>query len=131
MLDDGEYCVNYLVTNTNGISSDPENLHHDLAWTDQRDHTGDLYGRMAIFNADFSAGSYFYQAVINGVLPNTPTTFSFWVMNLMRQGNLSGTILPNITIEFRDVTGATLIASYNTGDTAIKLLNLHYPRHKH
>ena len=116
VLDDGEYCVNYIITNTNGISSDPENLHHDLAWTDQRDHTGDLYGRMAIFNADFSAGSYFYQAVINGVLPNTPTTFSFWVMNMMRQGNLSGTILPNITIEFRDVTGATLISSYNTGD---------------
>jgi aspartate 1-decarboxylase len=116
VLDDGEYVVNYIITNTNGVSSDPENIHHDLAWTDQRDHTGDLNGRMAIFNADNTAGTYFYQAVINGILPNTQTTFSFWVMNLMRQGNLGATILPNITVEFRDVTGATLIASYNTGN---------------
>ncbi|WP_293872296.1 choice-of-anchor D domain-containing protein [Flavobacterium sp.] len=116
VLDDGEYCVNYIITNTNGVASDPENIHKDLAWTDQRDHTGDLYGRMAIFNSDNTAGTYFYQAVINGILPNTQTTFGFWVMNLMRQGNLGATIKPNITIEFRDVTGATLIASYNTGD---------------
>ena len=116
VLDDGEYCVNYIITNTNGIASDPENIHRDLAWTDQRDHTGNLYGRMAIFNSDNTAGTYFYQAVINGILPNTQTSFGFWVMNIMRQGNLGTTIKPNITIEFRDVTGATLIASYNTGD---------------
>ncbi|WP_333599935.1 T9SS type A sorting domain-containing protein [Flavobacterium sp.] len=117
VLDDGEYCVNYIVTNSNGVAADPENIHHDLAWTDQLDHTsGDVNGRMAIFNADNTAGTYFYQAIINGILPNTPTSFSFWVMNLMRQGNLGTTILPNITIEFRDITGATLIASYNTGN---------------
>jgi hypothetical protein len=116
VLDDGEYVVNYIITNTNGVSSDPENIHHDLAWTDQRDHTGDTDGRMAIFNADNTAGTYFYQLIINGVLPNTVTSFNFWVMNLMRQGNLGSTILPNITVEFRDITGATLIASYNTGD---------------
>ncbi|HNP32261.1 MAG TPA: choice-of-anchor D domain-containing protein [Flavobacterium sp.] len=117
VLDDGEYVVNYIITNSNGVSSDPENIHHDLAWTDQLDHTpGDTDGRMAIFNADNTAGTYFYQLIINGVLPNTVTSFNFWVMNLMRQGNLGSTILPNITVEFRDVTGATLIASYNTGD---------------
>ena len=116
VLDDGEYVVNYIITNTNGVSSDPENIHHDLAWTDQRDHTGDVDGRMAIFNADNTAGTYFYQVVINGILPNTITSFNFWVMNLMRQGNLGGTILPNITVEFRDITGNTLITSYNTGD---------------
>lgn len=117
VLDDGEYVVNYIITNSNGVSSDPENIHHDLAWTDQLDHTpGDVDGRMAIFNADNTAGTYFYQLIINGVLPNTVTSFDFWVMNLMRQGNLGTTILPNITVEFRDITGATLIASYNTGD---------------
>ena len=117
VLDDGEYVVNYIVTNSNGVSSDPENIHRDLAWTDQLDHTpGDADGRMAIFNADNTAGTYFYQLIINGVLPNTTTSFNFWVMNLMRQGNLGTTILPNITVEFRDITGSTLIASYNTGN---------------
>ena len=117
VLDDGEYVVNYIITNSNGVSGDPENIHHDLAWTDQLDHTpNDTDGRMAIFNADNTAGTYFYQLIINGVLPNTVTSFNFWVMNLMRQGNLGATILPNITVEFRDITGATLITSYNTGD---------------
>lgn len=117
VLDDGEYVVNYIITNSNGVSSDPENIHHDLAWTDQLDHTtGDTDGRMAIFNADNTAGTYFYQLIINGVVPNTVTSFNFWVMNIMRQGNLGTSIKPNITVEFRDITGATLIASYNTGD---------------
>lgn len=117
VLDDGEYVVNYIITNSNGVSSDPENIHRDLAWTDQLDHTpGDVDGRMAIFNADNTAGTYFYQLIINGVLPNTVTSFDFWVMNLMRRDNLGSTILPNITVEFRDITGNTLLASYNTGD---------------
>ncbi|MGC4040204.1 MAG: T9SS type A sorting domain-containing protein [Flavobacterium sp.] len=117
MLDDGEYVVNYIITNSNGVSSDPENIHRDLAWTDQLDHTpNDVDGRMAIFNADNTAGTYFYQLIINGILPNTLTSFDFWVMNLMRRDNLGSTILPNITVEFRDITGNTLIASYNTGD---------------
>ena len=117
VLDDGEYVVNYIITNSNGVSSDPENIHRDLAWTDQLDHTpGDVDGRMAIFNADNTAGTYFYQLIINGILPNTVTSFDFWVMNIMRRDNLGSSILPNITVEFRDITGNTLIASYNTGD---------------
>ncbi|PWA05442.1 choice-of-anchor D domain-containing protein [Flavobacterium psychrotolerans] len=115
VLDDGEYCVNYKISHATN-AADLENIHHDLAWTDQLDHTIDTYGRMAIFNADNTAGTYFYQAIINGVIPNAPVSFGFWVMNIMRQGNLGASILPNITVEFRDVTGVTLFASYNTGN---------------
>ncbi len=115
-LDDGEYCVNYYISH-NSNAAYPESVHQSLAWTDQLDHTpADTNGRMAIYNADNTAGTYFYQVLINGVLPNAPISFGFWVMNIMRQGNLGGTIKPNITIEFRDITGATLYTSYNTGD---------------
>ncbi len=115
-LDDGEYCVNYYISHATDAAY-PESVHQSLAWTDQLDHTpADTNGRMAIYNADNTAGTYFYQVLINGVLPNAPISFGFWVMNIMRQGNLGGTIRPNITIEFRDITDTMLYTSYNTGD---------------
>jgi hypothetical protein len=113
ILDDGEYCVNYKVTGTS--ISDPENIHGDLAWYDGQDHTaGDTNGRMAIFNASFAAGT-FYETTITGVIPNVPITYSFWALNIMAQSTFSGSILPNITVEFTDLSN-NVISTFNTGD---------------
>jgi hypothetical protein len=111
-LEDGEYCVNYKITGP--TSSDPENIHGDLAWYDGLDHTpSDTNGRMAVFNASFAAGT-FYETRIDGVIPNVPISYSFWVLNIMRQGNYSGSIRPNITVEFVDLNN-NLLSSFNTG----------------
>ncbi len=113
VLDDGEYCVNYKITGATG--SDPENIHGDLAWYAGEDHTpGDINGRMAIFNADYVPG-VFYETTIRGVIPNVPVLYSFWALNIMAKDRYVGTILPNITVEFRDLSN-NLISTYNTGD---------------
>jgi hypothetical protein len=112
-LEDGEYCVNYKITGA--VASDPENIHGDLAWYDGLDHTpNDTNGRMAVFNASFAAGT-FYELQIDGVIPYVPVSYSFWALNIMRQGNFAGSILPNITVEFLDLSN-NLISSFNTGD---------------
>jgi hypothetical protein len=112
-LEDGEYCVNYKITGS--VASDPENIHGDLAWYDGLDHTpGDTNGRMAIFNASFAAGT-FYELQIDGVIPNVPVSYSFWALNIMRDYNFVGSILPNITVEFLDLSN-NLISSFDTGD---------------
>jgi hypothetical protein len=112
-LEDGEYCVNYKITGA--LATDPENIHGDLAWYDGLDHTtGDTDGRMAVFNASFAAGT-FYETRIDGVIPNVPISYSFWVLNIMRQSNFVGSILPNITVEFVDLSN-NLLSSFTTGD---------------
>ncbi len=113
ILDDGEYTVTHKIAGT--VASDPENIHGDLAWNGLTDHTpGDTNGRMAVFNASFTPG-IFYETTIHGVLPNIPITYSFWVLNIMSSHNYSGSILPNITVEFL-TTGGTLLSTYNTGN---------------
>ncbi len=113
ILDDGEYCVNYMITKA--TSSDPENIHGDLAWYQGEDHTvGDVNGRMAIFNANYVPG-VFYETTIRGVIPNVPVSYSFWALNIMSKYNYAGSILPNITVEFRDLSN-NLISTYNTGN---------------
>lgn len=112
-LEDGEYCVNYKITGA--TAGDPENIHGDLAWYDGLDHTpSDTDGRMAIFNASFAAGT-FYETRIDGVIPNVPVSYSFWALNIMRQGNFAGSILPNITVEFVDLSN-NLLSSFSTGN---------------
>ena len=112
-LDDGEYTVVHKIASSN--PSDPENIHLSGAWNGPEDHTpGDVQGRMAVFNASFTPGT-FYETTISGILPNVPLTYSFWVLNIMSQHNYSGSILPNITVEFLDMSN-NVIASYNTGN---------------
>lgn len=112
-LEDGEYCVNYKITGS--VASDPENIHGDLAWYDGLDHTtGDTDGRMAIFNASFAPGT-FYETRIDGVIPNVLVSYSFYVLNIMRKYNYSGSILPNITVEFVDLSN-NLLSSFTTGN---------------
>lgn len=113
ILDDGEYCVNYKITGSTG--TDPENIHGDLAWYNGPDHTpGDTYGRMAIFNASFAAGT-FYETTITGVIPFVPVTYSFWALNIMAQSTYPSSILPNITVEFTDLSN-NVLSTFNTGD---------------
>ncbi len=111
-LEDGEYVVTYKITGA--TASDPENIHGDLAWYDGLDHTpSDTNGRMAVFNASFAAGT-FYETRIDGVIPNVPISYSFYVLNIMRMSNYSGSIRPNITVEFVDLSN-NLLSSFNTG----------------
>jgi len=113
-LNDGEYTINYMISEPTG---GPTNLASWSAtdWTSQLDHTAnDVDGRMAIFNADTNSG-VFYETTLTGVLPNVPVSFSFWVLNIMNQSTYSGSVLPNITIDFRDASNV-LITSFNTGN---------------
>ena len=113
ILDDGEYVVVHKIAGT--VSSDPENIHGDLAWNGLEDHTpGDTNGRMAVFNASFTPGT-FYETTITGIMPNVPVTYSFWVLNIMSIGNYVGSILPDITVEFIDPATSTVLSTYNTG----------------
>jgi hypothetical protein len=113
ILDDGEYCVTNKITGT--VASDPENIHGDLAWYNGEDHTtGDTNGRMAVFNASFTPGT-FYETTITGVLSNLPITYSFWVLNIMAASTYPGSILPNVTVEFYDLSN-NLLSTFNTGE---------------
>lgn len=113
ILDDGEYTVVSKITGT--TSSDPENIHGDLAWYSGEDHTpNDTNGRMAVFNASYTPGT-FYETTITGVLSNLPITYSFWVLNIIAKNIYPGTILPNVTVEFYDLSN-NLLTSFNTGD---------------
>ncbi|RZJ67738.1 MAG: choice-of-anchor D domain-containing protein [Flavobacterium sp.] len=113
ILDDGEYVVVHRIANT--TSGHPDNIHYDLAWNGFEDHTtGDTYGRMAVFNASY-APQVFYETTISGVMPNVPITYSFWALNILSSSVYNNSILPNITVEFRDMSN-NLISSYNTGD---------------
>ena len=113
ILDDGEYTVVSKITGT--VASDPENIHGDLAWYNGEDHTtGDVNGRMAVFNASFEPG-VFYETTITGILSNLPITYSFWALNIMASSTYPNSILPNITVEFYDLSN-NLLNSFNTGD---------------
>ncbi|MDP5096982.1 MAG: hypothetical protein NWP90_04760, partial [Flavobacterium sp.] len=80
------------------------------------DHTGNLNGRMAIFNASYTPG-IFYTATITGALPNIPITYSFWVINLDRTDapGIATRLRPNVRVEFRDMSN-NLITFIETGD---------------
>lgn len=100
-LNDGEYVV---------ISSIA-----DHGWSAPQDHTpSDVSGRMAVFNADEEPG-IFYDTDITGIIPNLPITYSFWVLNIMPAGGYIGSSLPNITVEFLDMSG-NILSTYNTGN---------------
>ncbi len=113
-LNDGEYTVTHKIS---GPSGDPGNLAtwSHTNWTAQEDHTiGDTNGRMAVFNASYTP-QVFYETTISGILPNVPITYTFWAMNIMSQTAYNGTILPNITVEFRDLSN-NLLSTFNTGN---------------
>lgn len=88
-------------------------------WWTGLDHTpGDTNGKMAIFNATQTAGQVFYSTAITGLTPGIPLKYEFYVLNLDRTDNPSGSNrnMPNITIEFK--TGSTVHYTINTGNIA-------------
>ncbi|WP_083478207.1 LamG-like jellyroll fold domain-containing protein [Lacinutrix himadriensis] len=119
-LNDGEYTVYHKAANGDGTDQTPVNEVADWAddyWYTAEDHTpGDTNGRMAMFNASYAPG-IFYTASITGALPNTPVTYSFWVLNLDRSDapGIATRLRPNILVEFRDVNN-NVLASITTGD---------------
>jgi len=118
ILDDGEYVVVSKITRYPSDPTNNENIHGDLAWYQGDDHTpGDTEGKMAVFNASFDPG-VFYETTITGILSNLPITYSFWALNIMTPGNFSGSILPNITVQFLDLA-ENEIATFNTEEFGI------------
>ncbi|WP_081820730.1 LamG-like jellyroll fold domain-containing protein [Sediminibacter sp. Hel_I_10] len=116
-LGDGEYTVFNRISNGDGINNTPS---QDLAswaetnWYIGNDHTpDDTNGRMAIFNASYDPG-VFYTAHITGTLPNVPTTYSFWVLNLIPVSGATNDKAPDILVEFRD-SDNNLLHSFSTG----------------
>lgn len=105
-LNDGEYTVGPSVQIASWASA---------YWFMGGDHTGDLNGRMAIFNASYTPG-IFYTASITGALPNIPITYSFWVLNIDRTDapGIATRLRPNVRVEFRDINN-NLLTAINTG----------------
>ena len=109
-LNDGKYTVG---SETQTIASWAPQY-----WYKGVDHTGNVNGRMAIFNASYTP-SIFYTALISGALPNTPITYSFWVLNLDRTDapNIGTRLRPDVKVEFRDIND-NVLQSISTGDIA-------------
>lgn len=80
------------------------------------DHTGNPNGKMAIFNASYTAGT-FYTATITGLTPSIPVRYSFWALNLDRSNapGIATRIRPNVRVEFRNTTTNALVAFLETG----------------
>jgi len=108
-LNDGEYTV----FNSAQIASWANQF-----WYRGGDHTGDVNGKMALFNAAIAPGE-FYRSTITGAFPNLPITYDFWAINLDRDDapDIANRLRPNVLIEFRDLSN-NLITSISTGDIA-------------
>ena len=106
-INDGSYSVR----NTAQVTS----WAPDYWWTGG-DHTGNTNGKMAIFNASYTAGT-FYTTTIIGLTPNIPIRYSFWALNLDRYNapSIGTRIRPNVRVEFRNTSTNALLASLETG----------------
>lgn len=119
-LNDGKYTVYYKAGDGDGTNDTPNGevaSWADAYWYTGEDHTsGDINGRMAMFNASYDPGT-FYTATVIGALPNIPITYSFWVLNLdtTNAPGIATRLRPNILVEFRDVNN-NVLASITTGD---------------
>ncbi|AWI27108.1 choice-of-anchor D domain-containing protein [Flavobacterium pallidum] len=109
------YDGQYVVHNTAQITSWADGL-----WYKGPDHTsGDTNGKMALINAEYTAGQM-YSNIISGVTPNVEVTFSFYAINLDRTdaADIDNRIRPNIRIEIRKIADNSLITSLSTGNIA-------------
>ncbi|MFG6686144.1 choice-of-anchor D domain-containing protein [Mariniflexile sp. HNIBRBA6329] len=112
-LNDGEYTLYYKAADGDGVNDTPNgevSSWADAYWYTGEDHTsGDVNGRMAMFNASYDPG-IFYTAHIRGSLANVPITYSFWVLNLdtTLAPGIATRLRPNIKVEFQDMAGNVL-----------------------
>ena len=85
-------------------------------WQTQGDHTTGT-DRMAIFNANNTAGLEFYRRSLVQVVENVPLNISFWVMNLdIDQPSNNGRTEPDITVLIQQ--GGSTVYSFNTNAIA-------------
>ncbi|MEL6986874.1 MAG: hypothetical protein AAGK97_03500, partial [Bacteroidota bacterium] len=103
-------------------SGDPFDLNN--GWHQGSDHTGDVNGNMAIFNASFDPG-VFYSRDVLGLCPGTRMQFSAWIANILDPGNQNDDptgnscipdanddgILPNITFSIYEQGTTNLLGS--------------------
>ncbi len=130
-LFDGSYVAYYQAANGDG---NPDTPNGEVAsWADQYwypglDHTpGDTNGRMAMFNADNTAGVVFYETTITGITGGVDVTYGFSIINLDRadapciDGCPGGATWddnprtrPSVLMEIIDPTN-TVVASVSSG----------------
>ena len=81
-------------------------------WQSLGDHTTGT-DRMAIFNANNTAGLEFYRRDLVQVVENVPLNISFWVMNIdVDQPSNDGRTEPDITVLIQQ--GGSTVYSFNT-----------------
>ena len=110
-LNDG----NYSVSNTAQCASWASQY-----WYTGLDHTtGDVDGRMGLFNATISTTAEFYRTVVQGVILGAPVTYSFWALNLDRTDapNIGTRPRPQLEVDFFDLNNNIIPGSkIITGD---------------
>ncbi|MDO6758919.1 LamG-like jellyroll fold domain-containing protein [Tamlana sp. 2_MG-2023] len=117
-VNDGEYTLTSHITK--GVAGEPVGPNDEVAtwawnaWEPIEDHTfGDTNGRMALFNAENAPGNVFYRTELNGLIASVPITYSFAAINVDKTTGTRSQ--PEITVNFYESNGSTLIASENTG----------------
>ncbi len=91
-------------------------------WYTGPDHTsGDINGRMGLFNATPSITAEFYRSVVQGVVIGAPITYSFWAINLDREdaSGIASRPRPQIQVDFFDLNNTIIPGStITTGNIA-------------
>ncbi|MFD2543115.1 LamG-like jellyroll fold domain-containing protein [Lacinutrix gracilariae] len=118
-VNDGDYTVYHTITDGDGVT---EGIDVDIAdwaegyWYTGGDHTsGDVNGRMAIFNAAEDPG-VFYRQEVTGVTTGVPIQFGFYAINIDRidAPGIDTRNKPDVTITIYDDLGNE-IASQSSG----------------
>ena len=102
---DGNYAI------INSVPSNP-------FWLQTGDHTNNGNGYMAFFNAAPNPGR-FYQQTVTGLCTGTTYEFGAWILNVLNNDLLPGSVPPNVTFQIFDPTNLTTpLVSFSTGDIA-------------
>ncbi|WP_159092137.1 FG-GAP-like repeat-containing protein, partial [Aquimarina sp. Aq107] len=110
-LQDGEYTVFEDIQATANFAP--------VVWKTIGDHTtgpSDFTGRMAIYNANSTAGLEFYRRTIPDVQEGQTIDISFWGLNLDFENppSTNTRVLPNITCNIEQ--GGSVVFTFSTGD---------------
>jgi uncharacterized repeat protein (TIGR01451 family) len=90
-------------------------------WVYQRDHTGNLNGRMMVINADAPAG-VFYRDTLASLCPGQQYSFSFWTIFIGNNTQatvcdaLGGTVYSRVKCRVRDRATGLIITEASTPD---------------
>jgi len=102
---DGNYAI------INSVPSNP-------FWLQTGDHTNNGNGYMAFFNAAPNPGR-FYQQTVTGLCAGTTYEFGAWILNVLNDDLLPGSVPPNVTFQIFEPTNLTTpLVSFSTGNIA-------------